>query len=77
MGGLTFAAMVAGGTLLAGLTFDVGLNAVQNWYDVVYADAFWSHRVGETKAMRELTREEAEIERLLKSEDFSQDAPRR
>jgi hypothetical protein len=77
MGPLTLAALVAGGAFVASMTFDVGLNAMQNWYDVIYADAFWSTRVGDTPVLRALTREEAEIDRLLQSEDYARQPPRR
>ena len=45
MGPFSMAMVIIGGTFIAGLTFDVGINAMQNWYEVIYADAFWSHRV--------------------------------
>ena len=43
MGPLSMAALIVGGTFIAGLTFDMSINALQNWYDTVYQDAFWSH----------------------------------
>lgn len=55
---------------LGGLAFDVGVNATQNWYDVVYADAFWSHRVTDSAALRQVSREELEIDRLMRGQDF-------
>ncbi len=71
MGTLGFTALVITGTFLAGLTFDMGINAMQNWYDVVYQDAFWSqHPAADTPAMRDLAREEHEIDRLMRAEDF-------
>ena len=48
---LTLAAVFIGG-----LAFDMGINAAQNWYDVVYQDAFWSHRVQDSRAAPGLTR---------------------
>jgi hypothetical protein len=70
MGSLVFAALIASSTLVAGLTFDMGVNAAQNWYDTVYQDAFWSSRMTDTPALRELAKEEAEIARLLDQSTF-------
>lgn len=70
MGPFTLAAVLVGGAFVASLTFDVGINALQNWYDVMYADAFWGHRVGDTPELRQLAREELEIDRLMRSQDF-------
>ncbi len=53
-----------------GLVFDMGVNAAQNWYDVMYADAFWSHRVADSPALRQVSREELEIDRLMRGQDF-------
>jgi len=64
------AMVIIGGTFVAGLTFDVGVNALQNWYDIMYADAFWSHRVTDTPALRQVAREELEIDRLMRGQDF-------
>lgn len=70
MGSLSMAALVAGGAFLASVTFDVGVNALQNWYDVVYADAFWSSRVTDSPSLRALAKEEADIDQLLVSPEF-------
>jgi hypothetical protein len=70
MGSLALAALIASGTFLAGFSLDIGINAAQNWYDVVYQDAFWSSRSRDSPALRELALEEAEIARLLDSPDF-------
>lgn len=70
MGPFSMAMVIVGGTFLAGLTFDIGLNAVQNWYDVMYADAFWAHRVTDSPALREVAREEVDIDRLMRGQDF-------
>jgi len=70
MGPFTLAMLIVGGTFVGGLTFDVGINAMQNWYDVMYADAFWSHRVTESPALRQVAREELEIDRLMQGQDF-------
>jgi hypothetical protein len=48
----------------------MGINAMQNWYDVVYQDAFWSHHPVDTPAMRSLAREESNIDRLMRAQDF-------
>jgi hypothetical protein len=70
MGALGLTAAIITGTFIAGLTFDMGINAVQNWYDVVYQDAFWSQHPTDTPAMRNLAREEREIDRLMRAQDF-------
>jgi hypothetical protein len=71
MGPLSLTALVITGTFIGGLTFDMGLNALQNWYDVVYQDAFWSHHPSSnTQAMRDLTREEQAIDKLMREQDF-------
>jgi hypothetical protein len=77
MGPFSLAMVVIGGTFLAGLTFDIGINAMQNWYDVIYADAFWSNRVTDTPALRDVAREELEIDRLMQGQDFVAEPRRR
>jgi hypothetical protein len=71
------AMVIFGGTFLAGLTFDIGLNAMQNWYDIVYADAFWNSRVTDSPALREVAKEELEIDRLMRGQDFAVEPVRR
>ncbi len=74
MGSLTMAALIIGGTFVAGLTFDMGINAMQNWYDIVYQDAFWSHHPSkDSPDMRNLAREERDIDRLMRAQDFVTD----
>ena len=70
MGPFSLTAAIVAGTFLAGVTFDMGVNALQNWYDVVYQDAFWAQHPVDTPAMRELAREEREIDRLMRAQDF-------
>jgi hypothetical protein len=70
MGPLSLTAAIIIGTFAAGLTFDMGINAMQNWYDVVYQDAFWSHHPVDTPAMRSLAREESNIDQLMRAQDF-------
>ena len=70
MGPLGLTAALVAGTFIAGVTFDMGINALQNWYDVVYQDAFWSHHPIDTPAMRDLAREERDIDRLMRAQDF-------
>lgn len=77
MGPFAIAALVAGTAFVASLTFDMGLNVAQDWFNTVYTDAFWSTKVSDTPAIRELTKEEAEIDRLLQSEDFAPAPPRK
>jgi hypothetical protein len=69
MGPIALAALVIGSSFLASLTFDIGVNSVQNWYDTIYQDAFWSYRVTDSPALRDLAREEAEIDRLLREDE--------
>jgi hypothetical protein len=63
MGSLATAAVV--GAFLGGLALDIGVNALQDWYQTLYADAFWSARVEDSPALRALRIEEAEIARIL------------
>ena len=70
MGPLSLTAAIIAGTFIAGLTFDMGINAMQNWYDVVYQDAFWAHHPTDSAAMRDLAREERDIDRLMRTQDF-------
>ena len=70
MGTLSVASMIALGSFLATLTFDVALNTAQNWYDTVYADAFWSNRITDTPALRQLAQEELTINRMLLGAEF-------
>ena len=75
MGSIVLAAIVVGATFVAGLTFDIGVNSLQNWYDTVYQDAFWSYRVTDSPALRDLALEEAEIDRLLKADESDNGKP--
>ena len=54
----------------AGLTYDVTVNALQNWYDVTYRDAFWTYRVADSPALRQVAHEEVEIDRLMRGTGF-------
>ena len=76
MGAVAFAALLIGASIAANLSVDVGVNTLQNWYDTVYADAYWSHRVSDTPALRALAREEAEIDRLLREDETGDTAAR-
>jgi hypothetical protein len=69
MGPIAFAALIIGSSFVASLTFDIGVNSLQNWYDTIYQDAFWSYRVTDSPALRDLAREEAEIDRLLREDE--------
>lgn len=66
---VSLAAALVGATIVANLAFDVGINTLQNWYDTVYEDAFWTKRVKDSPALRALAAEEAEINQLM-GEDF-------
>ncbi len=70
MGTLSVASMIAIGSFLGSITFDVAINTMQNWYDVVYADAFWSNRVTDSPTLRQLAQEEAAINRMLQGTEF-------
>jgi hypothetical protein len=70
MGPLGLTAAIVVGSFVAGLTFDMGVNALQNWYDIVYQDAFWANHPVDTPAMRDLSREERDIDRLMRAQDF-------
>lgn len=73
---VTLAAAIVGATIVANLAFDVGINAVQNWYDTVYADAFWSKRTKDSPALRALAVEEAEINQMLGDDFASEPKPK-
>jgi hypothetical protein len=62
---VSLAAAIVGATIVANLAFDVGINTLQNWYDTVYEDAFWSKRVKDSPALRALAVEEAEIRQMI------------
>jgi hypothetical protein len=66
MGPVLVAVLIAA----AGLTYDISVNALQNWYDVTYTDAFWTYRVPDSPALRQVAHEEAEIDRLMRGQDF-------
>jgi hypothetical protein len=71
MGPLSMAAVVVAGTFVAALTVDMGINALQNWYDTVYLDAYWQHHpAADTPEMRKLVAEERKIDRLMRAQDF-------
>jgi hypothetical protein len=70
MGPLGLTAAIVVGSFVAGLTFDMGVNALQNWYDIVYQDAFWANHPVDTPAMRDLSREERDIDRLMRAQEF-------
>jgi hypothetical protein len=68
---VSLAAAIVGATIAANLAFDVGINTLQNWYDTVYEDAFWSKRVKDSPALRALAVEEAEIDRLMNEKSLA------
>jgi hypothetical protein len=69
---LSLAAAIVAATVTANLAFDVGVNALQNWYDTVYEDAFWSKRAQDSPALRALAVEEAEINRLMSDDSTAE-----
>ncbi len=73
MGSLPFASLIAVGAVVGALAVDVTVNVLQDWYQVVYADAFWANRVTDAPALRDLAREEERINEMLRaSSDFSE-----
>ena len=69
MSSLALVLLLTGGMIITGITFDMTINAAQDWYGTVYDDARWSYRVNDSPALRDLAREEAEIRRLLEADD--------
>lgn len=57
-------------TLMGSVALDVGMNALQDWYDTFYADALWSSRPVNGELDLQLKKEEAEIDRLMREENF-------
>jgi hypothetical protein len=70
MGPMVLAATVVVASSLANLTVEFGLNTLQNWSDVFYQDAFWSARHIASPELDQLSREEAEIAKLMAKQDF-------
>jgi hypothetical protein len=77
MSSLTLIILVTGGMVIGGITLDMALNAAQDWYPIVYGDATWSYRVKDSPALRDLAKEEAGIDHILKSENLEQELPHR
>jgi hypothetical protein len=71
MGLFSLPALVVVGSLLGSMAIDVGLNTLQNWYDVIYADAFWSYRPGDVTTLAGLHAEEGQIDALMRSDGFA------
>jgi hypothetical protein len=68
MGPFLLAALVVGTSIVTSISMDIGVNTLQNWYDTVYADAFWSSRPADSPALRALAKEESEIDRLMREQ---------
>ena len=68
MGSLSMAMVMVERHVLAGISFNRRECAAER-YDVMYADAFWSHRVRIDRAA-EVASEELEIDRLMRGQDF-------
>lgn len=72
MGAFSMTGLVAAGALFGAVAFDIGINAMQDWYQVVYADAFWASRTADSPTLRDLAQEEARINEMLRaSPDFA------
>lgn len=69
MSSLALVLLLTGGMIITGITFDMSLNAAQDWYGTVYDDARWSYRINDSPALRDLSREEAQIRKLLEADD--------
>lgn len=68
MGPILFAALVITTSVVTSISLDIGVNTLQNWYDTVYADAFWSSRPTDSPALQALAKEEAEIDRMMREQ---------
>ncbi len=62
-------------TILGSVAMDVGMNTLQNWYDTFYADALWSSRPINGELDLQLKKEEAEIDRLMREDNFVSEEP--
>jgi hypothetical protein len=72
MGMFSMAGLVAVGAIFGGIVMDVAINTLQDWYQVVYADALWANRVLDSQALRDLAVEEARVNELLRAaSDFA------
>ncbi len=72
MGAFSMTGLIAAGALVGAVAFDVTINAMQDWYQIVYADAFWANRTTDSPVLRDLAREEAQINEMLRaSPDFA------
>ena len=74
MGPMLLAALLVGGSTLAGVGVDIGLNTLQNWSGALYADAFWSGTQAASPELLRLAREEREIDDRLRTGDFRVEA---
>ncbi|MBP2229281.1 hypothetical protein J2847_002575 [Azospirillum agricola] len=70
MGPFSLTSAVVAATLMGSVALDIGVNALQDWYDTFYADALWSSRPVNGELDRQLLKEEAEIDRLMREADF-------
>ncbi|RJF84122.1 hypothetical protein D3877_05825 [Azospirillum cavernae] len=75
MGPFSLTTAVVAASLLGTVVIDVGMNTLQNWYDTFYADALWSSRPVNGELDRQLKKEEAEIDKLMREENFVSEEP--
>jgi hypothetical protein len=68
---MAMAAVIVVASSLVNLTFDVGLNALQNLSDAVYQDAFWSRRDVSSPELERIAQEEEEVARLMARPTFA------
>lgn len=66
---VTLAAAVAG-TILATIGLDVAMNMAQDYYHILYVDAFWEESGRNPDVEARLTAEEQTIDRLFRRTDF-------
>lgn len=64
------------GAILGTLSFEVGLNTLQNYYDTFYEDAFWEHADENEALQKQLDEEEKRIEMIFRKTNFSDNHPR-
>lgn len=70
MEAFSLTALVVAASITGTVIFEVGVNTLQGWYDTFYEDAFWSGRPVNGATDRQLKKEEAEIDRLMREDDF-------
>ncbi|AWK86932.1 hypothetical protein [Azospirillum thermophilum] len=70
MGSASLTALVITASVLGSVAVDVGMNTLQDWYQTFYADALWGNRPATSELDHQLRKEEAEIDRLMREDNF-------